>query len=105
MLGFPTETREEIEATIRYALESELDIAVFFIVNPFEGTEIADIARRTGVDLDQLKGKYEYQAANFSICEVPREELDAMYLKAHADFYTPGRVERIFRRAESFKLR
>ncbi|MCB1155177.1 B12-binding domain-containing radical SAM protein, partial [bacterium] len=41
MLGFPTETREEIEATIEFAVKSKLNGALFFQVIPFAGTEMA----------------------------------------------------------------
>jgi radical SAM superfamily enzyme YgiQ (UPF0313 family) len=45
MLGFPTETVEEIRATIDWACDSALLKAFFFSVIPFEGTAIADQAR------------------------------------------------------------
>ena len=44
MLGFPTETREEIEATIDYAVKSRLSQAYFFDVVPQPGTPLYDLA-------------------------------------------------------------
>jgi len=41
MIGFPTETIEEINMTIRFACESELDEALFSIVIPYPGTEMS----------------------------------------------------------------
>ncbi|MFZ0430445.1 MAG: radical SAM protein [Acidobacteriota bacterium] len=41
MIGFPTETREEIDMTIRFACETELDEALFSIVIPYPGTELS----------------------------------------------------------------
>lgn len=46
MLGFPTETPAEIEATIDYALKSDLTIAHFFHVNPQPGTEMYSLAEK-----------------------------------------------------------
>lgn len=46
MLGFPTETREEIEATIQFALDSQLTFAGFYLVVPQEGTPIHALAKR-----------------------------------------------------------
>jgi radical SAM superfamily enzyme YgiQ (UPF0313 family) len=46
MLGFPTETADEIEATIRFAAESRLTMAHFFFVVPQRGTPLWDLARR-----------------------------------------------------------
>jgi radical SAM superfamily enzyme YgiQ (UPF0313 family) len=41
MIGFPTETVEEINMTIRFACETELDEALFSIVIPYSGTELS----------------------------------------------------------------
>ncbi len=41
MIGFPTETIEEINMTIRFACETELDEALFSIVIPYPGTELS----------------------------------------------------------------
>jgi anaerobic magnesium-protoporphyrin IX monomethyl ester cyclase len=48
MLGFPSETREELLTTVNFAVQSELHAAHLFIVNPYEGTELADLARKMG---------------------------------------------------------
>ncbi|HSC76261.1 MAG TPA: radical SAM protein [Pseudomonadales bacterium] len=44
MLGFPTETKEEIQATIDFAIESDLTLAFFFSVVPQFGTPLYDLA-------------------------------------------------------------
>lgn len=44
MLGFPTETPEEIEATVQYAVRSKLSQAYFFAVTPQPNTPIYDLA-------------------------------------------------------------
>ena len=38
IIGFPDETREQIEETINFAVSTDLDFAVFYIANPFPGT-------------------------------------------------------------------
>ncbi len=48
MLGFPSETREELQRTIDFAVRSPLHAAHFFIVNPYEGTDLAELARKAG---------------------------------------------------------
>ncbi|MEE8348174.1 MAG: radical SAM protein [Acidobacteriota bacterium] len=40
MIGFPTETVEEINMTIRFACQTDLDEALFSIVIPYAGTEL-----------------------------------------------------------------
>jgi radical SAM superfamily enzyme YgiQ (UPF0313 family) len=41
MIGFPTESIEEIKMTIRFACDSHLDEALFSIVVPYSGTEMS----------------------------------------------------------------
>ena len=41
MIGFPTETLEEINMTIRFASRTDLDEALFSIVIPYAGTELS----------------------------------------------------------------
>ncbi len=46
MLGFPTETREEMEATVQFALRSQLTLAWFFNVVPQPETPLYALASR-----------------------------------------------------------
>ncbi len=48
MLGFPTETRAELRATIDFACRSELHAAVFLVVTAFEDSGLAELARQVG---------------------------------------------------------
>jgi anaerobic magnesium-protoporphyrin IX monomethyl ester cyclase len=48
MLGFPSETREELLTTIDFAVRSQLHAAHLFMVNPFEVTELAELAKKMG---------------------------------------------------------
>jgi len=43
MLGFPSETRDELRATVDFAVRSSLHSALFFVVIPFKGTELYDL--------------------------------------------------------------
>lgn len=44
MLGFPTESPEEIRATIEFAIKSDITLAYFFFVTPQPGTPMYDLA-------------------------------------------------------------
>jgi anaerobic magnesium-protoporphyrin IX monomethyl ester cyclase len=48
MLGFPSETREELLTTIDFAVRSQIHAAHLFMVNPFEGTELAELVKKMG---------------------------------------------------------
>ena len=47
IIGFPTETWEEIRGTIKFAEEINVDYAKIFIALPLRNTELYDLARRT----------------------------------------------------------
>lgn len=49
MLGFPSETAAEMEATVRFAMELDVDVASFTLVIPFPGTVEYARARQTGL--------------------------------------------------------
>ena len=53
IIGFPDEKRDSMEDSINFALNSYLDFAVFYIANPFPGTEMYEIYKREGL-LDGL---------------------------------------------------
>jgi anaerobic magnesium-protoporphyrin IX monomethyl ester cyclase len=75
MLGFPTETREELQATLDFAIRSKLHAANFFVVNPFEGTDLADQAKDMG---KPVFGKFDdnYLSPGFTnLTDLPDAEL------------------------------
>jgi radical SAM superfamily enzyme YgiQ (UPF0313 family) len=48
MLGFPTETPEMADKTIRFACELNVDYAVFFSYHVWPGTSLAEFAKSVG---------------------------------------------------------
>src|SRR5262249_32126885 len=43
-LGFPTETEEEMEQTVRYVIDSDTSEASFFNVVPYRGSHLHELA-------------------------------------------------------------
>jgi len=78
MLGFPTETREEMLATIRFAMESELPSAMFFIVTPFEGTEVEKQFRERIQEKAYSFTGYDYFTAPFNLSRESTEEVQKL---------------------------
>jgi anaerobic magnesium-protoporphyrin IX monomethyl ester cyclase len=70
MLGFPTETEEEIKQTIEVVCSSKLHAAAFFCLTPFPGTEIYKFIQQTAPEkLKKINyNDYEYTKsyANFT---------------------------------------
>ncbi len=87
MLGFPSETREEIEETIRYAAETDLFFASFFIVTPYPGTCLWDetVRERGSSSLDF--SQYNYLSGYFNLSEVDGDELRDLQRVAYWRFY------------------
>jgi radical SAM superfamily enzyme YgiQ (UPF0313 family) len=98
MLGFPTENRDEMTQTMEYVLDPAIDFIILNTVNPFEGTEMAQILQKEGVDLEQFRDKYDYLSAGFSVSEVSAEELEEIRRLFTQKFFTEGRFMNIARK-------
>ncbi len=98
MLGFPTETLDEMRATVEFAVRSHLHEALFFIVTPFGGTKMGeriassrDLAGARFSDFDYFRGDYNLSA-------VSKEELFRLQRTAFRRFYFSfSRIIRIIR--------
>lgn len=88
ILGYPSETRETLEDTIRLACELPLDGATFCIFTPYPGTVLAEKAKQYG-KLSTDWADYSDHSPNPSF--VPdgftREELSTLQKQAYKRFY------------------
>ncbi len=89
MIGFPTETREEILQTIEFAKELDVDVAQFMVSTPFPGTEMWDIAKQHGTISDDWNSFtfYAPDKMPFSSNLLGEKELVALYKRAYKSFY------------------
>ncbi len=96
MLGFPGESRAEMQATVDFAIAQPSHTAMFFVVNPFKGTEMGDVQ---GADLPAAFELHSYhEAAAGSLAEVDRDELAAIIRGAYLRFFSdPRRLRRLWR--------
>ncbi len=93
ILGYPTETREEMEATIRLALELPLQEASFTAFMPLPGTE----ATRWLMENGELPPDFDFSSVTAgSITYAPRgitlEELQSIRRRANLRFYLRPRI-------------
>jgi radical SAM superfamily enzyme YgiQ (UPF0313 family) len=96
MLGFPTETEDEIRSTVDYALTSNLHQAAFLIVTPFEGTELFELYAKdrniSNIDFND----YSYHKSSFNLSEISDSRLSEIQRRAYLKFYfSPKRIFRI----------
>ena len=99
MLGFPTETREDMEMTLKTACRSRLHTASFFTAMPFPNTEMYQMALQSHPDklasLDYLES--DYGRTRINVSAEPDEVLWQYQNRAYREFYGPRRVLRIIR--------
>jgi len=98
MLGFPSETHEEMEATIDWAARSSFHTAAFFRVIPFKGTELFRQVEHAGFDLPSDWSSYEPYRSDINLSEVPEDTIFRLRKHAYRRFYlSPKRLWRIFK--------
>ena len=89
MMGFPDETREEIEATIQLARSLPLDLVVFSPLRVTPGTqmygELLSAGKITSETDPRAYGHHSYLARSF--CPIPDTEMRRLYRRAYAQFY------------------
>lgn len=92
IIGFLYETREDVEQTIRYAIDSDLDIASFFIATPFPGTDLFKIYEEEGV-IPKIEDptKLKWNSLQWrTMCDTKffkKEELAEILKNAYRRFY------------------
>ena len=101
MLGFPTETVEEMRLTIQTAADSMLHQAIFSQVTPYPKTALYDVALEMFPDrmqeMDYANHDYQFEPV-INLSTVSDEELAATVRFAVRSFYMrPGRLYRIAR--------
>lgn len=101
MLGFPTETEEEMRATIDFSLNSAAHITHFFVVTPYEGTTLHQELEKWGIkpgDLgEELLGYQNFTGSDShgSLARVPRSRIQELIVEVNRRFYfDPRRLQR-----------
>ena len=100
MMGFPTETEEEIKTTIDVACKSPFHTVAFYTVTPFPGTTLYDIVQR---DHPEKIANIRYDDMDISgmrvnLTDLPDETLFYYQRLALRRFYmNPRRIARLIR--------
>jgi len=95
MVGFPDESKEEIEDTIDLACKLPLDIAIFSPLRPTPGTAIYDGLVNSGVIYANLDYDPEGMGQHYfvrSYSPVSDDEMKILYRKAYRNFYMRPKV-------------
>lgn len=87
MLGFPTETREEMLDTIEFAVNMDLFFASFFIVTPNPGTPLWDQVMGD-TDLSTVRfSEYNVFSGYYNLTDLSGAELRKLQRLAYRRFY------------------
>jgi anaerobic magnesium-protoporphyrin IX monomethyl ester cyclase len=91
MLGYPGETREEVEETIRLATELPLDWASFTVTTDLPGTDLYRAALAGGRYPGDYWREYSLQRCSgppgYASSELTAAELEALLARAYRRFY------------------
>jgi anaerobic magnesium-protoporphyrin IX monomethyl ester cyclase len=98
IIGFPTETMEEMQENVDYAVKSKLSTANFSILKIFPGTMLA---KKYLKDEDKIMFNndfsFSYESVNNNLSLVSDEDLKKFEKKAMMRFYLrPWRIWNIF---------
>lgn len=97
MVGFPTETEEEMWQTIDFNVRSSAHFTHIFMATPFEGTGLFDLAREHGFEAPEGIIRYEdihREGGRFSI--VPPERIQEIIVSGYNRFvFDPHRLRRM----------
>ncbi len=91
MIGFPTETRQEIHETIRFARHSDLDHALVSIATPYPGTELAAMVREKGYRTHMDPQNLDIMAPHIRTEQFSFRRIKWYHLKTYLSFYSRPR--------------
>mgnify|MGYP001011289552 CR=1 FL=1 len=94
MFGFPGQSKEEMLATVDYAVHSQLDSAYFFKATPFPGSSFYRTVQESEKDPNDFADCHFY-SRNRSYAEMNADELNALIMSAQRRFYF--RFDRLWR--------
>jgi radical SAM superfamily enzyme YgiQ (UPF0313 family) len=100
MLGFPTETEEDLQKTVDVASNSKLHTASFFTVMPFPNTRLYDEVMRLNPEkLAHINyDNTDFASIRVNLSAVPDDVFFSYQRKANRKFFMkPSRIVRIIR--------
>jgi anaerobic magnesium-protoporphyrin IX monomethyl ester cyclase len=97
MLGFPGETREEMEETIEFAVRSKLTTASLHSVIPLPATPLWDLMEQTHPALIETATQFDFEFTGQPLAAVDEKAFQAILARAFRRFYfQPRRLWRLW---------
>lgn len=86
VIGFPEETKEDIDKTIEFAKSSGLNFVTFYIAQPYQGTEMYDIYKKEGLLKEGLKTESSVTDTKYDTKYFSASQLKDLQKKAYFEF-------------------
>lgn len=88
VIGFPYEPWKSISKTLKFAVESDLDSASFFVATPYPGTTLLDIVKKNGMISNEFSwGNLRVLNAGVDTKFFTSEELNSLQRELYVDFF------------------
>ena len=87
IIGFPGETREDVEKTIAFAKKLDTDYAQFSFATPYPGTELYRLAKEKGLLLTEDWSQYTAGKPIIAVDDSTKDDLIKLLKKAYQRFY------------------
>jgi len=91
MMGFPGETKKDVERTISFARKLAPSYAQFSIATPYPGTVLYKMVRRAGMLLPKAWSDYTATKVLIKLKELPEKQIERLFRKAYESFYLSPR--------------
>jgi radical SAM superfamily enzyme YgiQ (UPF0313 family) len=97
MLGFPGETRQEMEETVEFAVRSRLTTASLHSVIPLPATPLWDLVARTHPEMLTTATQFDFEFTAQPMAAVTEGEFQQIFTRAFRRFYfRPSRLWRLW---------
>lgn len=101
MMGFPTETVEEMEETAEFLISSKLHSISVTTVIPYPGTDMIQIAREAGCNVDWEPEDYEFYTSRRTLSPIGAKKLRQVIRRTQRRLYlNPWRLKRLWQLIE-----
>lgn len=95
IIGFPWETKRDVETTLRFAKSLPLDHAAFGNFTPLPATELTEDLIQSGELREDYEVPFTWGAITYSPPNITGDELKALQRKCVFEFYFPRRIHLI----------
>lgn len=100
MLGFPTETKEDMQLTIDFAKSLNLHFAGFSIATPYPGTELYEMVKALGFLQEGDHNEFFFGNPVIETPDFTREELLEIRQQAEIEFYDDSKRKELLESIE-----